>query len=331
VPFTWIGKRVVVTGAGGFIGSHLAEKLLGLGADVTAIVHYNALGSHGNLRYLSPEAQKSIKIAAGNVEDGDYVSSVLGNKDVVFHLAALIAIPFSYVAPRSYLRTNVEGTLNVLEAVRRGSTGLAIHTSTSEVYGTAIRDPIDEDHPLQGQSPYSASKIGADKLVESYWRSFGTRVITIRPFNTYGPRQSARAVIPTIISQAFEQPQIQLGALDPQRDLTYVGDTVEGFLAAAERPELAGETINLGTGYTESVGEIVQRIQRLMGTQKPVVEDTRRIRPAKSEVMKLVSDNRKALRLMGWAPRTELDEGLRRTIQSVSANPGAYRSSEYNV
>lgn len=328
---SWAGKRVVVTGAGGFIGSHLTERLFTLGADVTAMVHYNALGSLGNLKYLSPETQKGIKIAAGNIDDSDYVLSVLGNKDVVFHLAALIAIPFSYIAPRSYVRTNVEGTLNVLEAVRRGATGLAIHTSTSEVYGTAIRVPIDEDHPLQGQSPYSASKIGADMLADSYWRSFGTNVITVRPFNTYGPRQSARAVIPTIISQAMEQSEIRLGALDPQRDLTFVGDTVEGFLAAAARPELAGETINLGTGYTESVGDYVRRIQSLMGTDKPVLEDARRIRPAKSEVMQLVSNNRKALRLLGWAPRTELDDGLRQTIQFVSANRGAYRSSDYNV
>jgi NAD dependent epimerase/dehydratase len=305
--------------------------LFSLGADVTALVHYNALGSWGNLKYLSPEAQKGIKVVAGTIDDGDYVASVLEGKDVVFHLAALIAIPFSYLAPRSYVRTNVEGTLNVLEAVRRGATGLAIHTSTSEVYGTAIRSPIDEDHPLQGQSPYSATKIAADKLAESYWRSFETKVITVRPFNTYGPRQSARAVIPTIISQALEQPGIRLGALDPQRDMTYVGDTVDGFLAAAARPELAGETINLGTGFTESVGDIVNRIQRLMGTKKSVTEDARRIRPAKSEVMKLISDNSKALRLMGWAPKTDLDEGLRHTIQFVSANAGAYRSSDYNV
>ena len=328
---SWSGKKVVVTGAGGFIGSHLAERLAVLGADVIAMVHYNALGSWGNLRFVAPDVSSRIKVVAGNIEDGDFVSSLLDGQDVVFHLAALIAIPFSYLAPRSYVRTNIEGTLNVVEAVRRGRAGLAIHTSTSEVYGTAMRVPIDEDHPLQGQSPYSATKIAADKLVESYWRSFGTTVITVRPFNTFGPRQSARAVIPTIISQALTQHEIRLGSLDPQRDLTFVSDTVEGFLAAALRPELAGETINLGTGETESIGGIAHRIQRLMGSSKAIVEDARRIRPGKSEVLKLVSDNRRAQQLMGWTPSVGLDEGLSRTIEFVSSNIELYRAAEYVV
>jgi len=327
----WHGKRVFVTGAGGFIGSHLTEALALRGADVTAMVHYNALGSWGNLRFADAELRKSLKVVSGDIQDADFMYRALEGMDVVFHLGALIAIPFSYTAPRSYVRSNVEGTLNVLEATRRGLAGKMIHTSTSEVYGTALREPIDEEHPLQGQSPYSASKIAADKLAESYWRSFGTDVVTVRPFNTFGPRQSARAFIPTIISQALSEPEIRLGALDPQRDMTYVSDTVEGFIAAAATPNLAGDTINLGTGYTASVGDFANRILRLMNMDKPIVQDERRVRPAKSEVMKLVSDNRLAARKMGWSPKTDLDEGLRRTIDFVAANVEIFRSGDYNV
>ena len=327
----WLKKRVFVTGAGGFIGSHLAEELARQGADVTAMIHYNALGSWGNLRFADAEARKSMKVVAGDISDSDFIYRAVEGMDVVFHLGALIAIPFSYVAPRSYVRTNIEGTLNVLEATRRGLAGKMIHTSTSEVYGTALREPIDEEHPLQGQSPYSASKIGADKLAESYWRSFNTDVVTVRPFNTYGPRQSARAFIPTIISQAVSQPKIELGALDPQRDMTYVADTVAGFIAAAATPGLAGDTINLGTGYTASVGDFAARILKLMKMDKPIVQDERRVRPAKSEVMKLVSDNRLAARKMGWSPKVDLDEGLSRTIDFVAANIDLYRTTDYNV
>ena len=225
----------------------------------------------------------------------------------------------------------MEGTLNVLEAVRKGIAGRMVHTSTSEVYGTALREPIDEDHPLQGQSPYSATKIAADKLAESYWRSFNTNVMTVRPFNTYGPRQSARAFIPTIIAQALTRPHIQLGALDPQRDMTYVSDTVAGFLAAGATEGLGGETINLGTGETASVGDFADRIVSLMGVEKPILLDSRRVRPAKSEVMKLVSDNRKAARLLGWTPATPMDEGLQRTIAFISESIELYRSTDYVV
>lgn len=331
MTFSWNAKKVVVTGAGGFIGSHLAEELARQGADVTAMIHYNAMGSWGNLRFAQADHRDRMKVVAGDIQDSDFMLHALQGADVVFHLAALIAIPFSYVAPRSYVRTNVEGTLNVLEAVRRGLAGRMIHTSTSEVYGTALREPIDEEHPLQGQSPYSATKIAADKLAESYWRSFNTNVVTVRPFNTFGPRQSARAFIPTIITQALTQPEIRLGAVDPQRDMTYVGDTVAGFMAAAAMDGLAGETINLGTGDTASVGDFADRIVRLMGSDKRVVLDPRRVRPAKSEVMKLVSDNRKAARLMGWSPKTDVDEGLRRTIAFISDNIDLYRSTDYVV
>jgi NAD dependent epimerase/dehydratase len=325
------GKRVLVTGAGGFIGSHLAERLLRAGAEVTAMIHYNALSSWGNLDLLPPEVKAGVKVVAGNIEDSDFVMRSVEGMDVVFHLAALIAIPYSYVAPRSYVRTNVEGTLNVVEAARRFAVGRVVHTSTSEVYGTALRTPIDEDHPLQGQSPYSASKIGADKLAESYWRSFGTGVVTLRPFNTFGPRQSARAFIPTIIAQALEQDVIRLGALDPQRDMTFVSDTVAGFIAAGSAEAAPGETINLGTGSTWSIGDFAARILGLMGVQKPILQDESRLRPAKSEVLKLVSDNTRARALMGWAPQVSLDDGLRQTIDFISRHRHLYRSAVYTV
>ncbi len=252
-------------------------------------------------------------------------------QDIVLHLAALIAIPYSYVAPRSYVRTNVEGTLNVLEAARRLGTERIVHTSTSEVYGTAVRTPIDEDHPLQGQSPYSASKIGADKIAEAYFRAFDTPVVTVRPFNTYGPRQSARAFIPTIISQALARDAVHLGSLTPQRDMTYVADTVAGFVRAAVAPGISGETINLGTGKAFSIGEFATRILSLMGCDKPIVHDAARDRPANSEVMKLVSDNRAAMRLMQWQPTTSLDDGLRRSIEFVSAHPELYSPDRYTL
>jgi NAD dependent epimerase/dehydratase len=325
------GRRVLVTGAGGFIGSHLAERLVQLGAEVTAMVRYNALSSWGNLDFVPAETRARMRVVAGNVEDGDFMMHAAEGQDVILHLAALIAIPYSYVAPRSYVRTNVEGTLNVLEAARRLGVRRVVHTSTSEVYGTALRVPIDEEHPLQGQSPYSASKIGADKIAESYWRSFGTEVVTLRPFNTFGPRQSARAFIPTIVCQALERDAVGLGALDPQRDMTFVSDTVAGFVAAATAEGIAGETINLGTGSTFSVGQFAERILRLMGVDKPIVQEAGRMRPAASEVMRLVSDNGKAQRLMGWRPQVELDEGLRRTIAFVADNLRLYRPSSYTV
>jgi NAD dependent epimerase/dehydratase len=325
------GKRILVTGAGGFIGSHLTEALAMAGAQVTAMVRYNAASSIGNLIFLPPRLRDGLTIAAGNIEDSDFVFRAMDGQDIVLHLAALIAIPYSYLAPRSYIRTNVEGTLNVLEAARRHGTERVVHTSTSEVYGTALRTPIDEDHPLQGQSPYSASKIGADKIADSYFRSFDTPVVVVRPFNTFGPRQSARAFIPTIISQALSREAVHLGSLTPQRDMTYVADTVAGFIRAAVTPGILGETINLGTGEALSIGEFATRILRLMGCGKPIVHDRARDRPEKSEVLKLVSDNRKADRLMQWRPATSLDDGLLEAIAFVSANPGLYAPETYIV
>jgi NAD dependent epimerase/dehydratase len=325
------GARVLVTGAGGFIGSHLTEAVVRAGAQVTAMVHYNSASSIGNLSLLNSETRAALTIAAGNIEDADFVARAMEGQEIVLHLAALIAIPYSYVAPRSYVRTNVEGTLNVMEAARRLGTRRVVHTSTSEVYGTARTTPINEDHPLQGQSPYSASKIGADMIAESYFRSFDTPVVTLRPFNTYGPRQSARAFIPTVISQAVSREAVHLGALSPRRDMTYVADTVDGFLRAATTPGIDGETINLGTGAAFSIGEFAARILQLMGSEKPIVHDAERERPAKSEVMELLSDNGKAKRLLGWTPATTLDEGLRAAIEFVTAHKASYAADRYVV
>lgn len=324
-------SNVLVTGAGGFIGSHLVETLLQRGSRVTAMVRYNSASSIGNLNFLPAPLRARLTVLPGNIEDSDFVYSAVQGHDIVFHLAALIAIPYSYVAPRSYVRANIEGTLNVLEAARRHGTRRVVHTSTSEVYGTALRTPIDEDHPLQGQSPYAASKIGADKIAESYFRSFNTPVVVLRPFNTFGPRQSARAFIPTIVSQALEREQIHLGLLTPQRDMTFVADTVEGFILAGTTSEIEGQTINLGTGETYSIGDFAKRILKLMRMDKPVVHDAARERPGASEVMRLVSDNSKAARLLGWRPTTSLDDGLRQVVAFIAANRNLYTPAVYTV
>lgn len=325
----WRDKKVLVTGAGGFIGSHLCEALLLRGARLTALVRYTSSARWGNLEFLPEESKERLEVVAGNIEDGDYVERIVREKEYVFHLGALIAIPYSYVAPRSYLRANVEGTLNVLEAARQCGTRRVIHTSTSETYGTARYTPIDERHPLQGQSPYSASKIAADKLAESYHLSFGLPVATLRPFNTYGPRQSARAVIPTVITQALTQDEVRLGALEPVRDLTFVADTVEGFIKIAECDQAVGQTINIGAGKGCTIGELAALILSLMGADKPVVADPQRLRPSASEVYTLICDNAQARETIGWSPAVGLQEGLRRTIDFVSRNLEHYKPSRY--
>jgi dTDP-glucose 4,6-dehydratase len=325
----WNGKKVVVTGAGGFIGSHLVEALVAHGASVTAVVRYNSGSLVGNLGFVDAKLRRNVTVVAGNVEDGDFMYRTIKGQEIVLHLAALIAIPYSYEAPRSYVRTNVEGTLNVLEAARRYDVQRVVHTSTSEVYGTALRVPIDETHPLQGQSPYSASKIGADKLAESYYRSFGTPVVTLRPFNTFGPRQSARAFIPTIISQALSRDEIRLGSLTPERDMTFVSDTVAGFMAAALSPGVDGMTINLGTGETHSVGWFADRLLRHMGIDKRIVQEDQRKRPELSEVLKLVSDNGLAREKLNWTPKVGLDDGLKQAIEFVRTHLELFRNDGY--
>ena len=325
----WNGTRVLVTGAGGFIGSHLTERLVELGADVRALVHYNALGSAGWLDTSPLRGQ--MEIVTGDITDADRLLDVMRDRDIVFHLAALIAIPYSYAAPRSYVRTNVEGTLNVLQSARTLGVRRVVHTSTSEVYGTAQYVPIDEAHPLQGQSPYSASKIGADKMAEAYFRAFDLPVVTVRPFNTFGPRQSARAVIPAVITQCLTQPCVSLGNLHPTRDLNFVANTVDGFLSAAEVDAAVGQTINLGSGREISIGELVRLIIRLIGRDTEIVCDTQRLRPEKSEVDRLLADNTLARTILAWEPRVGLEEGLQRTIDWIATHLERYRPDVYAV
>jgi dTDP-glucose 4,6-dehydratase len=325
----WSDKKVLVTGAGGFIGSHLTERLTELGAQTRALVRYNSAGSWGWLDH-SP-LKDEFEVVLGDIRDQDSVTRAVADADVVFHLAALIAIPYSYDAPLSYVRTNVEGTVNILQAIQRRGSGLVIHTSTSEVYGTARTVPIDEEHPLQGQSPYSATKIGADKLVEAFHRSFGLPVVTVRPFNTYGPRQSARAVIPTIVTQALSRSEVRLGNLEPTRDLNYVADTVEGFIKAAETPEAVGHVINLGTGREISIKDLATLLLKILNIDVPVAADNLRLRPENSEVERLCADNRKGQSILGWKPKYSLEEGLSLTVEWIRENSERFRPGVYVV
>ncbi|HSR34381.1 MAG TPA: GDP-mannose 4,6-dehydratase [Anaerolineae bacterium] len=328
---TWRGKAVLVTGAGGFIGSHLTERLVSEGADVRAFVRYNSRGDEGLLELLPRGLYKELQVISGDLRDGDAVRMAVQGIDVVFHLGALIAIPYSYLHPREVIESNVLGTTNVLVAAREHSVERVVHTSTSEVYGTAQYVPIDETHPLQGQSPYSASKIGADKIAESFYRSFGTPVAIMRPFNTYGPRQSARAVIPTIISQALTSDEIRLGALDPMRDFTFVADTVEGFLRTGAYDAAIGQEINIGAGECISIGDLARKILVLLERDLPIVCEQARLRPSKSEVMRLHAGTQRARELLHWEPLVTLDEGLWRTIEWVKANLTRYRPGVYEV
>ncbi|NDK16037.1 MAG: SDR family NAD(P)-dependent oxidoreductase, partial [Armatimonadetes bacterium] len=315
---------VLVTGAGGFIGSHVVEATVRDGHQVRALVRYNSRGSSGFLDDLDAEIRESVEVVFGDLRDEESVAKAAEGVDAILHLGALIAIPYSYEAPRATIETNVIGTTNVLSAARRLGVRRVVHTSTSEVYGTALYAPIDEKHPLQGQSPYSASKIAADKIVESYHRSFGIPTVTIRPFNTFGPRQSARAVIPTIISQLLKGPQVRLGALHPTRDLTFVEDTAWAFVLAAQAQGVDGEEINLGTGQEISIGDLATKIAALMEREIEIVSDDQRQRPAKSEVERLIADNSKAKRLLAWEPQVGLDEGVRRTVRWIEAHRDLY-------
>jgi len=324
-------KKVLVTGAAGFIGSHLTETLVKSGAAVRAFIRYNSRGDPGLLSDLEPEILKNIEIISGDLRDYDAVKQAMQGIEVAFHLGALIAIPYSYVHPAEVIETNVIGTTNVLLAARDQSVRRIVHTSTSEVYGSALRVPIDETHPLQGQSPYSASKIGADKIAESFYCAFNLPVVTIRPFNTYGPRQSARAVIPTIITQALKQGQIRLGNLAARRDFTFVSDTVDGFLCGATAEHVEGKTINLGTGSDISIADLVERVSAILNQHIEVQTDDNRLRPAKSEVVRLISDNRLAQQILGWQPRVGLDTGLSKTIEWISTHLNRYEPHRYQI
>jgi NAD dependent epimerase/dehydratase len=321
------GRRVLVTGAGGFIGSQLCERLVELGAEVRALVEYNSLGSFGWLDE-SP-ARGELDAVLGDVRDPDAVRRLAEGVETLFHLAALIAIPYSYEAPHSYVETNVLGTLNVLRGAREAGVGMVVHTSTSEVYGTARSVPIDETHPLQAQSPYAASKIGADKLAESFHLSFGLPVATLRPFNTYGPRQSARAVIPTIITQLLAGDTLALGNLTPTRDFTYVADTVEAFVRIGDCPAAVGRVVNIGSGRELSIGELVERIEAVLGRRAPVEREEERVRPPASEVERLCADARLAGELFGWEPQVSLDEGLAATAEWIGGHLDRYRVGAY--
>jgi NAD dependent epimerase/dehydratase len=330
--------KVLLTGADGFIGSHLAEELVRDGHDVRAVVVYNSLDSWGWLDSLPADVLSSLEVVPGDIRDPSLMTSIVTDRDAVLHLAALIAIPYSYVAPDLYVQTNVQGTLNLLNAARTAGLSRFIHTSTSEVYGTAQYVPMDEKHPLQGQSPYSASKIGADQLVNAFYTSFQLPTVTVRPFNTFGPRQSARAVIPTIISQlAAGRTSIQLGALSPTRDFTYVTDTAKGFIAALRSTNGLGEVINLGAGFEISIEQTFRTIADIMASDAEVTEDPRRIRPENSEVERLYSDNSKAKRLLDWEPELVglggFRSGLTKTIEWFSnpVNLARYRTDSYTV
>jgi dTDP-glucose 4,6-dehydratase len=324
-------KRVLVTGAGGFIGSHLTERLVQEGARVRALVHYNSRGDWGLLELLPREIRAELEVTAGDIADLRAVRLAVDSNECVFHLASLISIPYSYEAPQSYVVNNVGGTLNVMQAAVDGGVDRVVHTSTSECYGSARYVPMDEAHPLQAQSPYSASKIGADAVAESYHRSFGLPVATVRPFNTYGPRQSARAVIPTIILQALTGGAVRLGSLAPRRDFNYVDDTVDGFVRAASANGAVGEVVNLGSGREVSVGDVCRLVIERIGRQVHLETEDQRVRPAASEVERLLCDARKAKQVLGWHSTVALEEGLVRTIEWFRMHLERYKPDLYNI
>lgn len=337
MPFTSNGK-VLVTGADGFIGSHLTEALVRAGADVRAFVYYNSFNTWGWLDSCAPDVKGRFEVFAGDIRDPNGVAAAMEGCTTVFHLAALIAIPFSYHSPDAYVDTNVKGTLNVVQAAKRLGVERVLHTSTSEVYGTALYVPIDEKHPLQGQSPYSASKIGADQIALSFHKSFGTPVTVVRPFNTYGPRQSARAVIPTIATQlAAGKRTIKLGSLSPTRDFSFVEDTVGGFMALADCPAAVGDVVNLGSGFEISIGDTARAIARVMGVEADIVEDEQRLRPAKSEVERLWSGTDRLYGLTSWRPSYSGLDGFQRGVAVTvdwfrdPKNLAHYKHDIYNI
>jgi len=325
------GRSALVTGAGGFIGGHLVARLVREGAKVRALCRYNSRNDRGTLDWLDADVQAEVEVHLGELRDIESVSRAVGGTEVIFHLGAQIAIPYSYVNARDYFETNVLGSLNVAQAALTHDVSRIVHTSTSEVYGTAQSVPITEEHPLEAQSPYAASKIGADKLMDSFHRTHELPVVVLRPFNTFGPRQSARAVIPTIISQALTGSTLRLGSLDPRRDLTYVEDTAAGFVAAALAERAVGQTVQLGTGTAVSVGEIVRMVGEIVGRELEVETDQARVRPAASEVQLLLSDPSRARETCGWEPSVSLREGLERTVEWIDANQRRFRTGDYVI
>ena len=327
----WNGTKVLVTGAGGFIGSHLVELLVGLGADVTALVNYNSRNSWGQLEKAGCREAANLEVVCGDIRDPYMMKNLVNGKDYVFHLAALIGIPYSYLAPNAYLATNAQGSANVFQACVDAGVKRVVHTSTSEVYGSARYSPMDEAHPLQGQSPYSASKIAADMTAQSYAYTYGLPIVTLRPFNNYGPRQSARAIIPTVISQALVGKPIEVGSLFPKRDFNYVGDTARGYLMLSRSRFRDGEVLNLATGQQISIGDLVERIQKLLGTDLQVITKDERKRPEHSEVVSLIGNSDLLRKETGWAPEMSFDDGLQRTIDHMRENIGAFKTDRYVV
>jgi NAD dependent epimerase/dehydratase len=324
-------KNVLVTGAGGFIGSHLVEELIDFNTNVVAFVRYNSRNDWGMLETISKDKLDQVDVITGDIRDFNSIERAVKDVDVVFHLSSIISIPYSYIHPKDVFDTNVMGTLNLMMAAKEHSINKIVHTSTSEVYGTAKYIPIDENHPLQAQSPYAASKIAADKIAESFYKSFDLPVSIIRPFNTYGPRQSARAVIPTIITQALTQKEVYIGSMRPTRDYTFVKDIVKAFLAVARSKKAVGEVINVGSGFEISIGEIAKKIVSLISDEIKIIHDPERIRPNKSEVERLCCDNTKAKKILGWSPTINLEFGLSVTIDWIEKNIEFYKPWIYNI
>jgi len=328
----WKGKKVLVTGAGGFIGSHLVEHLVKVGADVTCFVRYNSRNDLGLLEILPAQITKNIRLVCADLKDEDAIYRPIKNQQIIFHLGALISIPYSYLNPRDFVQTNVLGTLNILmAALKNKKLEKVIQVSSSEVYGTALKVPIDEKHPLQPQSPYSASKIAADKIALSFYLTYGLPVSIIRPFNTYGPRQSGRAVIPAIMTQLLKNKRVKIGNLKPIRDFMYISDSVAGFLAVAESSKSIGEEINIGCGQGISIGDLAKKITVISGKKIRLVKEMIRVRPEKSEVFRLICDNSKAKFLLNWQPIVSLDNGLKLTLDWVRSNLSFYKSNIYNI
>lgn len=329
--FDWKDKKVLVTGAGGFIGSHLTEALIKKEAKVCCFLRYNSLSRKGFLETLSPAKQSKLSLIKGDLEAQETVMQAAKGMDVIFHLAALISIPYSFLHPEETMRTNAIGTLNILMAAREYGIAKTVIMSTSEVYGTARYVPIDEEHPLQAQSPYSASKIAAEKLAESFYRAYGLPVVIARPFNTYGPRQSVRAVIPTIISQALGRGELKLGDISTKRDFTFVKDTVRGLMLMAEKKGSDGQAINLGSNYEITIQDIIKLVSRLLNKRLKIITDSQRLRPGTSEVKRLWASNEKAERLLGWRPKIKLEEGISKTITWIRDNLSLFEIDKYGV
>lgn len=323
--------KILITGAGGFIGSHLVEEFIKNGESVTALVHYNSKNSYGLLDFVDEKIKNGVKIVLGDINDRAFINELLKNKEIVIHLAALVGIPYSYEAVESNIKTNVLGTLSLLEASRLRGIKRFIHTSTSEVYGSAKYTPIDEMHMLHAQSPYSASKIGADKIVESFVNSFNFPAVTIRPFNNYGPRQSARAVIPSVITQVLTQDKLKIGSIDTIRDFTYVKDTAKAFHKAVYQKNIEGETINIGTGKGYKISEVIKKVQNVTGKKIKIINDKSRLRNETSEVDKLICDNTKAKKLLKWEQTTTLDDGLELTIDWIAKNINNYKPKIFAI